>query len=64
MEASVRKYHSHAQAAAEVRDFYRSLTAEERMEIFFDLLAQGRDYTHEAAQGFPRVHRIVKRPQR
>ena len=58
METVVKKF---ANAAEAERDFYRSLTCPQRMEIFFELFAQGRADDDKTAQGFPRVYRIVKR---
>lgn len=58
METVVNKFTSAAEAE---RDYYRSLTGPQRMEIFFELLAQGRADDDESAEGFPRVYRIVKR---
>lgn len=59
-----RKFNSFAEAQAADDEFYRSLTPQQRMEIFFEMLAQVRDYEREAAEGFPRVGRIVKRDAR
>ena len=61
MERVATKFASAAEAEQVDRDYYRSLTGPQRMEIFFELLAQGRDGHDEAAEGFPRVYRIVKR---
>jgi hypothetical protein len=64
METVVKKFANAAEAERAERDYYHSLTGLQRMEIFFDLLAQGRADDDETAQGFPRVYRIVKRGER
>ena len=61
METVVNKFTSAAEAEQTERDYYRSLTGPQRMEIFFELLAQGRADDDECSEGFPRVYRIVKR---
>ena len=61
METVVKKFANAAEAERAERDYYRSLTGPERMEIFFELLAQGRNDDDETTEGFPRVYRIVKR---
>ena len=64
METVVKKFANAAEAERAERDYYRSLTGPQRMEIFFNLLAQGRANDDETAEGFPRVYRIVKRGER
>ena len=64
MERIGRKFASFAAAERAERDYYRSLTPGRRMEILFELLAQVRGHDHEAAEGFPRVYRVVKRSRR
>jgi hypothetical protein len=59
-----RKFDSPQQAEAADDEFYRSLTPEQRMEIFFELMSQVRDYEAEAAAGFPRVSRVAELPRR
>ena len=61
MERVMQKFANAAEAELAERDYYRSLTGPQRMEIFFELLAQGREDADETAEGFPRVYRIVKR---
>ncbi len=58
VEIVVQKFRSHAEAEQSEKDYYLSLTPEQRMEIFFELLKQGQ--TDEAEQGFARVYRIAK----
>jgi hypothetical protein len=66
MERIVVKYRSAAEAEKADKAYYLGLTAQERMAIFFELLAQGRSHEEqsETAGGFPRVHKIVKRQPR
>jgi hypothetical protein len=58
------KFDSAEAAQAADDEFYRSLTPEQRMEIFFELLSRLRDYEAEAATGFPRVSRVAELPRR
>ena len=59
MEPVTRKFDSHAQAEAADRDFYRSLTPEQRLEILFDLVARYRE-EHGCSERLERVYRIVE----
>lgn len=61
MDKVVRKFKSHAEAERADREYYRSLTPEQRMEIFFELVRR--------VQGDPparleRIYRVVKRKRR
>ena len=64
MERTVRKFSSHAEADRADREYYLSLTPEQRMEIFLQILETHREAAGESAKGFERVCRIVKRPRR
>ena len=57
METVVKKFANAAEAERAERDYYHSLTGLQRMEIFFDLLAQGR--ADDEAE-FPKGVRIVR----
>ena len=57
MEKRVRKFKSHAEAEDADREYYRSLTPEQRMKILFQLIEEGRI---EASEGFQRVYQVVK----
>ena len=59
MEPVIRKFDSHAQAEAADRDFYRSLTPEQRLEILFELVARYRE-EHGCSERLERVYRIVE----
>ena len=56
MEPVIRKFDSHAQAEVADRDFYRSLTPEQRLEILFDLVARYRE-EHGCSERLERVYR-------
>jgi hypothetical protein len=61
MERVVRKFSSHAQSDRADREYYLSLTPQQRMEIMLELVARYREsFGDEAAQGLKRVYRIVK----
>jgi hypothetical protein len=58
MEKVIRKFHSFAEAEKADREYYRSLTPEQRLEILFDMVATR--HRHEPEQRLERVCRIVK----
>lgn len=62
VEKVVRKFRSFKEAEEADREFYRSLTGEQRVDILLKLVRQ----THgdEPLQGLKRVYRIVKLPRR
>jgi uncharacterized protein YdeI (YjbR/CyaY-like superfamily) len=62
VEKIVKKFRTFAESEAADRDFYRSLTPEQRMEIFFEINSRGRG--NEAEQRLERVCRVVKRGRR
>jgi hypothetical protein len=53
-----RKFRSFAEAEAADREFWRSLTPEERMEIFSELQ---RRYQGDPPPRLERVYRVIKR---
>jgi len=57
LERRVEKFRSNAEAEQADLEFYRTLTPNERLDIFFQLLEEGRD---EADKGFQRVYRVTK----
>ena len=59
MEPVIQQFDSHAAAEAADRDFYRSLTPEQRLEILFDLVARYRE-EHGCSDRLERVYRIVE----
>ena len=54
----VRVFHSFQESEKADREYYLSLSPEQRMEILFELIARGQP--DEPEQGFERVYRIVK----
>jgi len=58
MEKVVRKYRSHRESEQADREYLRSLTPEQRVDLLLELVAQAQ--SHETEQGFARVYRIVK----
>lgn len=61
MERVVRTFSSHEEAAKADREYYRSLTPEQRLDILLDLIEQGGGGTKSE---FVRVFRIVERKPR
>ena len=61
MDKVVRKFGSFAEAEKADREYYRSLTGQQRLDILLELLASVQDTENEAAKGFERVYRIIKR---
>ena len=59
MEKVVRIFRSHQEADEADREYFRSLTPQQRLEIFLDLLWRGRN-GDEAAERLERVYRIVE----
>jgi hypothetical protein len=59
MQPLVRKFTSHADADAADRDYYRSLTPQQRLDILLTLIARGKE-PHELGQKPARVYRIIK----
>jgi hypothetical protein len=58
METVARKFSSFAESDRADREYYRSLTPEQRLDILLELVARAQD--DEAEQGFARVYRVVK----
>lgn len=61
MDKVVRKFGSFAEAEKADREYYRSLTGQQRLDILLELIASAQDTQDEAAKGFERVYRIIKR---
>lgn len=57
MDYTIRKFASHEEADKAVREYYRSLTPERRVEILLELVET---YSNASCKGFERVHRFVK----
>ena len=61
MEKVIRKFDSPEQAETRDREFYRSLTPEQRLEILLELIENS---TRGTAEGFERVYRVVELQRR
>ena len=61
MDKAVRIFRSFKDAERAEKEYYQSLSPEQRLEILFELCAQ---YPHEAAQGLARVYRVTKLQKR
>jgi hypothetical protein len=62
VEKVAKVFRSHAEAELADKEYYRSLTPEQRLAIVFELVAQA--YPDEIEQRSERVYRIVKRGER
>jgi hypothetical protein len=58
MDIVARKFNSFAESERADREYYRSLTPEQRLDILLDLIA--RAYPEAASQPIERVYRIIK----
>jgi ABC-type Na+ transport system ATPase subunit NatA len=58
VQKSAKKFRTFAEVEKADRDFYKRLTANERLQILVELL------NHDPEQGLERVSRIVKFPRR
>ena len=62
MEKVVRVFSSHEEADRADDEYYRSLTPQQRLDIFLEILWRGRTHD-EAGERLERVYRIVKLPR-
>jgi hypothetical protein len=60
MEPVVRKFRTFREAEEATRDFYRRLTAAERLEILFQLRAMGQKEGDAVSGRLARVYRIAQ----
>ena len=58
MDKIAQKFRSHRDSEAAERDYYRSLTPQQRLDLLLDLIAQTQP--DETEQGFARVYRVAK----
>ncbi len=63
MQRVVRVFSSFGEAEASDREFYRSLTPQERVEIQLELIRRYRE-AHGIGERLERVARVVRRPAR
>jgi hypothetical protein len=60
IERTVQKFSSHDEAERAEREYYNSLSPEQRVEVLLELMNRARDLTDPASQRIERVYRIVK----
>lgn len=60
MERVVHKFRSLAESDDADRDYYLSLSPEQRLDILLELIASYQDGQDEATKGFKRVCRVIK----
>ena len=60
MERTVVKFSSHQEAERATREYYRSLTPQQRLDILLELIEASRREGDAASERFERVYRIVK----
>ena len=60
IERIVRKFSSHEEAERAEREYYKSLSPEQRVEILLELMNRARDLNDPASQRLEGVYRIVK----
>ena len=63
MERRAKVYSSFEEEEKATREYYLSLTPQERLDILLELMEQSRDPNDEASQGFERVYRVAKLSQ-
>ena len=56
MERIVHKYRSFKEVAPSDLCFDRSLTAQQKLDLLFDLIHQGQTQSSKASEGFKRVY--------
>lgn len=61
MQKSIRVFKSFAEAEEADKEYYRSLSPNERVALLLVLRDQYRPYSNELTEGFKRVYRIIKR---
>ena len=63
MEPIIRVFDSHDEADQADRDFYASLSPQERVELLLELVARYRESFGEAGERFERVYRVIELSQ-
>lgn len=61
MEKTIQVFNSFEEAEKADREYYRSLTPAQRIEMLLILRDQYRPYSNELTEGFKRVYRVIKR---
>jgi hypothetical protein len=63
MQKVVRVFRSHTEAEKADREFYKSLTCRERLDILLTLIARHQKAgQNETRTGLKRVYRVIRRP--
>jgi hypothetical protein len=60
IDPTVQKFSSHEEAERAEREYYNSLSPEQRVEVLLELMNRGRDLNDPASQRLERAYRIVK----
>ncbi len=63
MERRAKVYSSFEEEEKATREYYLSLTPQERLDILLELIEQSRDPNDEASQRFERVYRVTQLSQ-
>jgi len=61
MEKTIQVFNSFEEAEKADKEYYRSLTPAQRIEMLLILRDQYRPYSNELTEGFKRVYRVIKR---
>ena len=64
MERRVKVFSSFEEEEKATREYYLSLTPQQRLDILFELIERSRDPNDEASQRFERVYRVVQLSQK
>ncbi len=64
MEKVVRVFHSFEEADAADREYYRSLTGQEKLDLMVDFLAAFREPEDESCERLARVYRVTQLERR
>lgn len=61
MKRTIRVFKSFAEAENADKEYYRSLTPAQRIEMLLILRDQYHPYPNDVTEGFKRVYRVIKR---
>jgi hypothetical protein len=60
MERVLRKFEQFDDAEEADRQFYASLSPQERLEMLLEIIAQAQESTGETTKGLERVYRVIE----
>ena len=60
----IAKFDSFAACERAERDYYRSLSSQDRLDLLLSMINRYRESLGEAGKGYTRVHRIIELPER